>query len=79
LLHGQRRPLYFGNRALVLMTSNSARPVSASPVFASFFKRPLLRQAESFLTADSSTQSSIVNFAQGYSKVDPILATRFKR
>src|SRR4029077_547270 len=77
--HGQRRPAYFGNSALALTISELHRPVGASPVFAGFPECPRRHQAESFLIAGTSIRTSILNFVQGYSKVDRTSATRFKR
>src|SRR5215469_6468169 len=78
-LYGQRRPLHFGNRALVLMTSEPCSARGRQPRFYWLLRSPPQHHAESSLTAGAATQSSIVNFAQGYSKVDRTLATRFKR
>src|SRR6476620_12705054 len=77
--HGQRRPSYFSNRALALTISELLRPVGDSPVFVGFPGCPPRHQHESFLIARASIRTSILNFVQGYSKVDQTLATRFKR
>ena len=80
---GNGTRLYFGNRALVVIVLQTDNVVwdrgAAAPDWWALFECRGMCHAESFLTGSDRLPTSIVNAVQGYSKVDRISDTTFKR
>ena len=80
---GNGARLYFGNRALVLIVMLMDVVVwdawRCSPYLTALFEGGGMHHAESILTGSDRLPTSIINAVQGYSKVDRISDTTFKR